>query len=129
MASIALALSILILSIRRTSSPRTGLGMACVASALFSPYIYDYDLLIVGIGIALLLPVFHKNLTSFHQSLVAVGLLLAQGGWLLLTPLILAENKDQAEATLSVVPSLGCFFIVLMSGLLLTAIDPKRIAA
>jgi hypothetical protein len=128
-ASIALALSILILSIRRTTSPRTGLGMACVASALFSPYIYDYDLLIVGIGIALLLPVFHKNMTSLHQSLVAVGLLLAQGGWLLLTPLVLAENKDQAEATLSVVPSLGCFFIVIISGLLLAAIDTKRIAA
>lgn len=125
--SIALALSILILSTKKTSSQRTLLGIACMASALFSPYIYDYDLLVVGLGVALLLPVFHGNLTSFRQLLVAIGLLLAQGGWLLLTPIVLAENIDQAEATLSVVPSLGCLFILLTTSLLLGAIDPKRV--
>ncbi len=125
-ASIALALWIINLSIRKASSPQASLGIACMGSALFSPYIYDYDLLIVGLGMALLLPVFHKHLPSFQQFLVALGLLLAQGGWLLLTPLILAENTAQAEATLSVVPSLGCFFLLIITGLLVSALDSRR---
>lgn len=123
--SIAIALCILIVSVRKTASPRTSLGIACMASALFSPYIYDYDLLIVGLGIAMLLPVFHDQLCAFRQFLVAVGLLLAQGGWLLLTPLVLAENTAQAEATLSLVPSLGFLFLLMLTGLFLSAIDVK----
>lgn len=126
LSSFALALAIIIIGIKKTPSPRASLGIACMTNAFFSPYIYDYDLLIAGLGMGLLLPEFHKHLTSSQQLLAALGLLFAQGGWLLLTPLILAENTAQAEATLSVVPSLGAFFILTTTMLLLRALNYRE---
>jgi hypothetical protein len=37
-------------------SPRQALGLTAIATLLISPYAYDYDLLIMGIGLGLLLP-------------------------------------------------------------------------
>lgn len=126
LSSFALALAIIIIGVQKTPFPRASLGIACMTNAFFSPYIYDYDLLIAGLGMGLLLPEFHKHLTSSQQLLAALGLLFAQGGWLLLTPLILAENTTEAEATLSVVPSLGAFFMLTTTMLLLRALNYRE---
>lgn len=40
----------------RKSGTQIAIGVACQASPLISPYAYDYDLPIVGIGLAILLP-------------------------------------------------------------------------
>jgi Glycosyltransferase family 87 len=44
------------LAIRRGFATRQTLGLAAIASLLISPYEWDYDLPILGIGLALLLP-------------------------------------------------------------------------
>jgi hypothetical protein len=50
------ALAVVCLAIRRGFAPRQALGLTAIASMLISPYAYDYDLTVFGIGIALLLP-------------------------------------------------------------------------
>ncbi len=50
-----LALGFVIAASRRMCQ-RQALGLTCMASLLVSPYAYDYDLPIVGIGLGLLLP-------------------------------------------------------------------------
>ncbi len=53
--SATLALVTVILAIRWLS-PRQSLGVTAIASLLVSPYAYDYDLPVAGIGLAFLLP-------------------------------------------------------------------------
>ncbi|WFU38813.1 glycosyltransferase family 87 protein [Bradyrhizobium sp. CB82] len=50
------ALSIVARAIYRRLPAHWCLGLAAVASVLISPYAYDYDLTILGVGMALLLP-------------------------------------------------------------------------
>jgi hypothetical protein len=50
------ALSVLARAIYRQLPAHWCLGLAAVASVLISPYAYDYDLTILGMGMALLLP-------------------------------------------------------------------------
>jgi hypothetical protein len=42
--------------VAKKSGTQTAIGVACLASPLISPYAYDYDLPIVGIGLAILSP-------------------------------------------------------------------------
>jgi glycosyl transferase family 87 len=50
-----LALGMVVLASRQFS-PRQALGITAFATLLISPYAYDYDLMILGIGLGLLLP-------------------------------------------------------------------------
>ncbi|SEE50793.1 glycosyltransferase family 87 protein [Bradyrhizobium erythrophlei] len=50
------ALSVVAFAIYRDLPARWALGLAAIASLLISPYAYDYDLPILGVGMALLLP-------------------------------------------------------------------------
>jgi Glycosyltransferase family 87 len=52
----ALALAMVCFLARRQLPPRQALGFTAIASLLISPYGYDYDLPILGVGLALLLP-------------------------------------------------------------------------
>lgn len=124
--SILIALSILSWLFLNKTTTRNTLGLVCLLSAFYSPYMYDYDLPIVGLGLALLMPVLYKNLTTFEKSIASLTFLLAQGGWLLLTPLVFVENTAKAEAALSKVPSLAYFLLLLLTGLALGAINRSR---
>ena len=124
--SILFALCILTWLTANQTTKRNTLGLVCLSSAFYSPYLYDYDLPIVGLGLALLMPVLHKNLTAFEKTIGSLSFLLAQGGWLLLTPLVFVENTAKAEAALSKVPSLAYFFLLLLTGLALSAINRGR---
>ncbi len=55
-AAAGLVLGMICLLARCRFPVRQSLGMTAIASLLFSPYAYDYDLPILGIGLALLLP-------------------------------------------------------------------------
>ncbi|WP_114188358.1 glycosyltransferase family 87 protein [Microvirga aerophila] len=64
---------------RRGLGLRQSLGLAAVASLLISPYAYDYDLPIYGIGLALLLPDLERlgskvELTAIYVMSVLIGL-------------------------------------------------------
>jgi hypothetical protein len=50
------SLAMVCLTVRRGIPLRQSLGLTAIASLLISPYAYDYDLPIYGIGLALLLP-------------------------------------------------------------------------
>ena len=52
----AAALSVVAFAIYRGFPASWSLGLAAVASLLISPYAYDYDLPILGVGMALLPP-------------------------------------------------------------------------
>jgi len=61
-------------------SPRQALGVTATASLLVSPYAYDYDLPIVGIGLAMLLPDFIR-LGSERERMAIYGLSFVAAGW------------------------------------------------
>lgn len=125
-ASIVIALSILIWLFMSKTNERNKLGLVCLLSVFYSPYLYDYDLPIVGLGVALLIPTLQKNLKPFEKSVAYLSLLLAQGGWLLLTPLVFVENTAQAEAALLKVPSYAYFLLLSLTAFALTAINRDR---
>ncbi|BDL38980.1 MULTISPECIES: glycosyltransferase family 87 protein [Methylorubrum] len=50
------ALGLVLLALRRGVARRQVVGLAAVAGLLVSPYAYDYDLSLYGVGLALLLP-------------------------------------------------------------------------
>ena len=52
----AFSLSVVCLAVYRRLELRQSLGLTAIASLLISPYAYDYDLPIYGVGFALLLP-------------------------------------------------------------------------
>ncbi|MCC8939901.1 DUF2029 domain-containing protein [Bradyrhizobium sp. Arg68] len=61
------ALSVVALAIYRELPARRSLGIAAIASLLTSPYAYDYDLPILGVGMALLLPDLKHLATSLER--------------------------------------------------------------
>lgn len=53
---------VILWSVRRGLAPRAQLGLAVIASLVVSPYAYDYDMPIYGIGFALLWPMLAPRL-------------------------------------------------------------------
>jgi hypothetical protein len=62
------------------SATTTALGLAALLSLMFSPYAYDYDVPVIGAGLALLLPDLVAHGTSRERS-VLYALLLATAGY------------------------------------------------
>ncbi|MGO9475192.1 MAG: glycosyltransferase family 87 protein [Rhodomicrobium sp.] len=90
-------------------SPRQALGVTAIASLLISPYAYDYDLPIVGIGLAMLLPDFIR-LASERERLAMYGLSFVASSWGL------------AQATIWSDAAAGDVMPLSMAGLALVAI-------
>ncbi|WP_193746659.1 glycosyltransferase family 87 protein [Blastomonas sp. AAP53] len=69
-----LALGLLLLGWRRGLPPRWLAASACAASVFVSPYNYDYDLGILGVGLAFVLPdLLQRTRTAEQIGLLAVG--------------------------------------------------------
>ncbi len=68
---------------QRRFSLQQSLGLTAIASLLISPYAYDYDLPILGVGLALLLPDILQFGTAFERSLLYTwpSLRAASGLW------------------------------------------------
>ena len=62
----------------RIADRRTETGLALMATAFVSPYFHDYDLTIVGIGLALVLPAMTDRTISRHVAIALVTLALAE---------------------------------------------------
>jgi hypothetical protein len=73
-----LALSAVAVAVVRGHSPNFALGVVAVTSVMISPYAYDYDLPVLGIGIALLLPEL-PSIASPRERGVIYGLVLLAG--------------------------------------------------
>ncbi|MGY0575580.1 glycosyltransferase family 87 protein [Bradyrhizobium sp. RDM12] len=89
------AMGILTLSVVKGPSPRFALGVAVLASVMISPYAYDYDLPIVGIALALLLPDLFAC-ASLRERGLTYGLLGFAGGWGLLQTALLAGSPGSS---------------------------------
>lgn len=89
-----LALAIVVLGIVRGMPPSFTLGIAALVSVMISPYAYDYDLPITGIGLALILPDLPKVASPRERSLMYVLLMLA-GAYGLLQSTSAASGFDE----------------------------------
>lgn len=90
----ALALAAIALGIARGMPARFTLGIAAIVSVMISPYAYDYDLPIVGVGLALLLPDLPR-VTSPRERSVMYGLIMLAGAYGLLQSTTLAAGFDE----------------------------------
>lgn len=88
-----LALAIVVLGIVRGMPFSFTLGIAALVSVMISPYAYDYDLPITGIGLALILPDLPKVASPRERSLMYALLILA-GAYGLLQSTSLATGFD-----------------------------------
>ncbi|WP_375311320.1 glycosyltransferase family 87 protein [Bradyrhizobium sp. A5] len=89
-----LALVAVVTCIARGMPPSFTLGVAATVSVMISPYAYDYDLPIVGIGLALLLPDLPK-VTSPGERSIMYGLVMLAGAYGLLQSIGLAAGLDE----------------------------------
>jgi hypothetical protein len=87
-----LALSVVALAIYRDLPAHWSLGLAAVAAVMISPYAYDYDLPILGVGMALLLPDLTRLASAreraaiYSMTLIATFSSLLQAYWRLKAP-------------------------------------------
>lgn len=106
----------IVLAVRRGVRTAQTLAMACFTSALVSPYLYDYDMVVTGIGLALVAADIAARSTRLEQVLL-LALLWVAGGWGMIHALAGAglEWADRA-ATARETLSYGAFayFLVLL---------------
>ncbi len=74
--------------------PSFTLGVAALVSVMISPYAYDYDLPIAGIGLALVLPYLPK-VTSPRERSMMYALIMLAGAYGLLQSTSLASSFDE----------------------------------
>ncbi|OKO72769.1 hypothetical protein AC629_37600 [Bradyrhizobium sp. NAS80.1] len=108
-----LALGTLGLSVVRGASPRFTLGVAVLTSVMISPYAYDYDLPIVGVALALLLPDL-SSLATLRERSLTYGLLAFAGGYGLLQTALLAGGPTNADRPLEASVSGAALLAVLV---------------
>lgn len=109
--STTLALVSLLLLTKIKLSDRELLGMVALISPFFSPYFYDYDLPVIGLGIALLFPTVSLYLKTSERIIAIWSVILAQSGWgfCLFTTALGSAATPGSEGK---PPSLGAFFLL-----------------
>ena len=121
LALFAVALAVWLGFTRRTS-PAFALGVAAMVSVMISPYAYDYDLPIIGIGLALMLPDLAQVANSRERSFVYGLILLAGAYGMLQSARLAAQFGDEADLTGmddKFAPSIGGFAMMALLALLL----------
>jgi hypothetical protein len=114
-----LALFAVLLGAARGASPAFTLGAAVMVSVMISPYAYDYDLPMVGIGLALMLPDLARMASPRERSVI-YGLILFAGAYGLLQSGRLAVQFGQkADPDQHFAPALGGFALMALLVLLL----------
>ena len=119
MVTAALALITVTLSVVRGPSPRFALGIVAVASVMISPYAYDYDLPIVGIGLALMLPDLASLASPRERGAIYALLLLANAYGLLQSARLSAESIPASGLDRSMTPAVGGFALMAVLAMLL----------
>ncbi|MDA9407656.1 glycosyltransferase family 87 protein [Bradyrhizobium sp. CCBAU 45384] len=124
-ASLALCAVVLAvwLGAARKMSPRFALGITAMVSVMISPYAYDYDLPMIGIGLALLLPDL-ALLASARERGIVYGLILLAGAYGMLQSARLAAQFGEEQAYLAgltdrFAPALGGFAMMALLAVLL----------
>lgn len=74
------ASGLVVLAVRRGMAPRRTLAIAVFSSVLVSPYLYDYDMAILGVGLALIGAEVMER-TGIAERLLLLALIWVAGGW------------------------------------------------
>ncbi|WP_027552362.1 glycosyltransferase family 87 protein [Bradyrhizobium sp. Cp5.3] len=107
------------LGMARGISTAFALGIAAMVSVMISPYAYDYDLPMLGIGLALLLPDLGK-LASPRERSVMYGLILFAGAYgLLQSARLLAQFGQIADRDQHFAPAIAGLAMMALLALLL----------
>jgi len=115
----ALALFAVLLGAARGVSPTFAVGIAAMMSVMISPYAYDYDLPMLGIGLALILPDLARMARPGERSVI-YGLILLAGAYGLVQSARLAVQFGQkADPNQHFAPALGGFALIALLVLLL----------
>jgi hypothetical protein len=107
-----LALMAIVLGVVRRVSPSFALGISAMVSVMISPYAYDYDLPIVGIGLALLLPDLTRLASAGERSII-YGLVMLTGTYGLLST-FLAPLQIGARGGLAMIALLVLLLRILL---------------
>jgi hypothetical protein len=121
-----LAIVAVALGVVRGLSSRFSLGIVATVSVMLSPYAYDYDLPIIGIGLALMLPEL-TVLASVRERSVMYGLIFLAGVYgLLQSARLSAQHVSGDDLPLYVTPAVAgvallAFFVIMLRLLLRNA--------
>ena len=66
---------------------RLSLGLAVMAGLFISPYVYDYDLPVFGVGLMLAAPSLQRRMSGARYRAILIGFALAQSPGFLLSPI------------------------------------------
>jgi len=102
------------IAVRRGLPARQTLAMACFTSALVSPYLYDYDMVVTGIGLALIAgDIFVRS--AIYERFLLLALVWVVGGWGMIHALASAGLAwEQRAANARETLSYGAFAYILV---------------
>jgi len=116
-----LGLAVIVFAVFRGFPRRWSLGLTAIVSVLISPYAYDYDLPILGIGIALLLPDLVR-LASERERATIYGLIMLTGFYGMLQSFRMeyqyGSNAPSVDPTKDTVLAIGGIAVVVLLGLI-----------
>lgn len=118
LALLAVMLTVFLVATRGFSQ-RFLLGTATIVSAMISPYAYDYDLSMLGVGLALLLPELGKVASPTERSAIYALILLAGGYGLLQSARLAMEFGQRVDLNEHFAPAIGGFAMMTVLALLL----------
>jgi hypothetical protein len=114
-----LALLGVVLGAARGMSTQFALGITAMVSVMISPYAYDYDLPMLGIGLALMLPELPRMAGSFERSIMYGLILLAGGYGLLQSARIAAQFGQKVDLDQHFAPAIAGLAMMALLALLL----------
>jgi len=104
-----LACVLIILAVRRGLPQHQTLAMACFTAALVSPYLYDYDMVVIGIALALIAADLRARTGALDRVLL-LGLFWVAGGLGMIHALLHAAEPWEVRAAIArETPSYGAF--------------------
>jgi Glycosyltransferase family 87 len=114
-----LALLSVVVAIFREATPRTALGVAVLVAVMISPYAYDYDLPITGIGLALLLPELLKVASASERRTIYTLIFVAGAYGMLLAAGLRLFYDPSTSASHPLIPAVGGLVVVALLVLVL----------
>lgn len=95
---------------------RMELGVTAVATLAFSPYVFTYDLPILAVGAALLLPLLAEQISAFWRSVLILACYVAGAGCIFM---ILVMGRTATGNSLAIIdqpPAISSFAFLLVLG-------------
>jgi hypothetical protein len=124
-----LALAAVLLAVVRATSPAFALGITAMVSVMISPYAYDYDLPMLGIGLALMLPDLVRMASARERSVMYALILLAGAYGLLQSARLATQYGQSVNLDEHVTPAIAGLALMALLALLLRILSRKTSSA